>query len=93
MQSLKVGEGQEQQTFICAHWRVFPPLGAGGMLRRCARVASWMRRLTDASVSGNVIAGFSRWLRASAWGALIAAGWLGGRKVQCWWTPMGSRHL
>lgn len=30
MQSLKVGEGQEQQTFICAHWRVFPPLGAGG---------------------------------------------------------------
>lgn len=29
MQSLKVGEGQAQQTFICVHWRAFPPLGAG----------------------------------------------------------------
>lgn len=29
MQSLKVGEGQGQQTYICAHWRSFPPLGAG----------------------------------------------------------------
>lgn len=30
MKSLKIGEGQGQQTYICAHWRTFPPLGAGG---------------------------------------------------------------
>jgi len=30
MRALKVGEGQDQQTYICAHWRTFPPPGAGG---------------------------------------------------------------
>jgi len=30
MRALKVGEGDGQQTYICVHWRTFPPLGAGG---------------------------------------------------------------
>jgi hypothetical protein len=29
MRSLKVGEGDSQQTYICVHWRTFPPAGAG----------------------------------------------------------------
>ena len=29
MLALKVGEGNEQQTYICVHWRTFPPAGAG----------------------------------------------------------------
>jgi len=29
MRSLKIGEGKAQATYICAHWRVFPPAGAG----------------------------------------------------------------
>ena len=29
MKSLKVGEGTAQTTYICAHWRAFPPAGAG----------------------------------------------------------------
>ena len=30
MRALKVGEGDTQQTFICVHWKTFPPPGAGG---------------------------------------------------------------
>lgn len=29
MHSLKVFEGGQSETYICAHWRVFPPMGAG----------------------------------------------------------------
>lgn len=28
LQSLKVGEGDSSDTFICAHWKTFPPPGA-----------------------------------------------------------------
>lgn len=30
MKGLKVGNGAETQNYICAHWKVFPPVGAGG---------------------------------------------------------------
>jgi len=30
MRALKIGEGDNQQTFICVHWKTFPPPGAGG---------------------------------------------------------------
>jgi hypothetical protein len=30
MRALKVGEGKDQKTFICVHWKTFPPPGAGG---------------------------------------------------------------
>jgi len=28
MRSLKIGEADSQQTYICVHWRAFPPPGA-----------------------------------------------------------------
>jgi hypothetical protein len=30
MKALKIGEGESQTTYICAHWKTFPPPGAGG---------------------------------------------------------------
>jgi len=30
MNALKIGEGDNQTTHICAHWKTFPPPGAGG---------------------------------------------------------------
>jgi hypothetical protein len=30
MRALKVGGGSGQQTYICIHWKTFPPPGAGG---------------------------------------------------------------
>jgi hypothetical protein len=30
MNALKTGEGDTVQTHICAHWKIFPPPGAGG---------------------------------------------------------------
>jgi len=30
MKSIKIGEGDAQVTYICAHWKTFPPPGAGG---------------------------------------------------------------
>jgi hypothetical protein len=30
MRALKIGEGSNQQTYICVHWKTFPPPGAGG---------------------------------------------------------------
>lgn len=30
MMALKVGGESNQETFICAHWKTFPPTGAGG---------------------------------------------------------------
>jgi len=29
MRALKIGEVENQQTFICVHWKTFPPPGAG----------------------------------------------------------------
>ena len=30
MNALKIGEDDNQTTYICAHWKTFPPAGAGG---------------------------------------------------------------
>ncbi len=30
MRALKTGDKDNQDTFICVHWRTFPPPGAGG---------------------------------------------------------------
>jgi len=30
MRGLKTGEGSNQETYICVHWKTFPPPGAGG---------------------------------------------------------------
>lgn len=29
LKSLKVVEGQQTQTYVCVHWKAFPPFGAG----------------------------------------------------------------